>query len=39
MVKAEPEFVFCLKGDEVIRQIGLNKEGLLEKAKTMLAIS
>lgn len=30
-VKAEPEFVFCLFGDEVIRQIGLNPQGLNEK--------
>ena len=27
-VKAEPEFVFCLHGDEVLRQIGVNYEGL-----------
>ena len=27
-VKAEPEFVFCLWGDDVIRQLGANYEGL-----------
>lgn len=27
-VKSEPEFVFCLSGDEVIRQRGLNLAGL-----------
>jgi thiol-disulfide isomerase/thioredoxin len=36
LVKAEPEFVFCLNGDEIIRQTGPNKEGLMEKCKTML---
>lgn len=34
-VKAEPEFVFCLYGDEVLRQIGPNEEGLTEKVKKM----
>lgn len=27
-VRTEPEFVFCLYGDEVLRQIGPNEEGL-----------
>jgi thiol-disulfide isomerase/thioredoxin len=36
LVKAEPEFVFCLNGDEIIRQTGPNKEGLVEKCRVML---
>jgi thiol-disulfide isomerase/thioredoxin len=36
LVKAEPEFVFCLNGDELIRQTGPNKEGLVEKCRAML---
>lgn len=27
-VRSEPEFVFCLYGDEVLRQIGPNEQGL-----------
>ena len=30
-VKAEPEFVFCLYGDQIIRQIGPNYDGLVDK--------
>lgn len=37
-VRAEPEFVFCLNGDEIIRQTGPNKEKLLEKCEMMLEI-
>ena len=37
-VRAEPEFVFCLNGDEVIRQTGPNKEKLLEKCEMMREI-
>jgi hypothetical protein len=33
---AEPEFVFCLNGDEIIRQTGPNKEGLIEKCKSVM---
>lgn len=36
LVKAEPEFVFCLNGDELVRQTGPNKEGLVEKCRAML---
>lgn len=35
-VRAEPEFIFCLYGDEVIRQIGVNKDKLIEKCELML---
>ena len=28
-VRAEPEFIFCLHGDELVRQTGPNKEKLL----------
>jgi thioredoxin-like negative regulator of GroEL len=28
-VRAEPEFIFCLNGDEIVRQTGPNKEGLI----------
>ena len=35
-MKAEPEFVFCLYGDEVIRQIGPNYEGLVDKYNKMV---
>lgn len=35
-VKAEPEFVFCLYGDEVVRQIGPNYEGLVDKFNKMV---
>jgi hypothetical protein len=28
-VTAEPEFVFCLYGDDFIRQIGVNYNGLV----------
>ena len=31
-MKAEPEFVFCFYGDEALRQIGPNYEGLVDKA-------
>lgn len=34
-VKAEPEFVFCLYGDEAVRQIGLNYNGLEDKIQKM----
>jgi thiol-disulfide isomerase/thioredoxin len=37
-VKAEPEFVYCLYGDEVIRQIGPNYEGLVDKYNKMVAL-
>lgn len=37
-VKAEPEFVFCLYGDEVIRQIGPNYDGLVDKFNKMVAL-
>lgn len=30
-VRAEPEFVFCLYGDEIVRQIGVNMDGLEDK--------
>lgn len=38
-VRAEPEFVFCFYGDEVIRQIGPNKDGLKEKTTKMEQLS
>lgn len=34
-VRAEPEFVFCLYGDEVLRQIGPNYENLQKKIDMM----
>lgn len=37
-VKSEPEFVFCLYGDEVIRQIGINEAGLKEKLDKMVKL-
>jgi len=37
-VKAEPEFVFCLYGDEVIRQIGPNFDGLVDKFNKMVKL-
>ena len=30
-VRSEPEFVFCVDGDEVVRQVGPNYEGLIDK--------
>lgn len=39
LVKAEPEFVFCLNGDEIVRQTGPNKEGLMDKTRAMLQMS
>lgn len=30
-MRAEPEFVFCFYGDEALRQIGPNYEGLVDK--------
>ncbi len=38
-VKAEPEFVFCLHGDEVIRQTGPNYEGLNNKLNKMTQLA
>lgn len=38
-VKAEPEFVFCLHGDEVIRQTGPNFEGLNNKLSKMTELA
>ena len=37
-VKAEPEFVFCLYGDEVVRQIGPNFDGLKDKLNKMVTL-
>lgn len=37
-VRAEPEFVFCLNGDEVIRQIGPNYDGLVDKYNRLVAL-
>lgn len=37
-VRSEPEFVFCLNGDEVVRQIGPNYEGLIEKYQKILQL-
>ncbi len=37
-VRTEPEFVFCLYGDEVIRQIGPNYEGLNQKLDKMVKL-
>ena len=37
-VRAEPQFIFCFYGDQVIRQTGSNKEKLLEKAEMMMEI-
>lgn len=36
LVKAEPEFIFCRQGDEVVRQVGISKEGLFDKTNRML---
>lgn len=38
-VRAQPEFVLCLNGDEILRQTGPNKDGLLQKCKKMVEIS
>lgn len=37
-VRTEPEFVFCLYGDEVLRQIGPNYAGLTEKLNKMVTL-
>ena len=37
-VRSEPEFVFCLYGDEVLRQIGPNQSGLTEKLDKMVKL-
>ena len=37
-VRTEPEFVFCLYGDEVLRQIGPNEKGLNEKLEKMVKL-
>jgi hypothetical protein len=37
-VRTEPEFVFCLYGDEVLRQIGPNENGLTEKLNKMVKL-
>ena len=37
-VRSEPEFVFCLNGDEVVRQIGPNFEGLIDKYMKILQL-
>ena len=37
-VRTEPEFVFCLYGDEVLRQIGPNLAGLQEKVEKMVKL-
>jgi hypothetical protein len=37
-VKNEPEFVFCLYGDEVLRQIGPNQDGLTQKLDKMVKL-
>ncbi len=37
-VKNEPEFVFCLYGDEVLRQIGPSQEGLSNKLDKMVKL-
>lgn len=37
-VKAEPEFVFCLYGDEIVRQIGPNYDGLIDKYNKMVTL-
>lgn len=37
-IRSEPEFVFCLYGDEVLRQIGPNAKGLNEKLAKMVKL-
>lgn len=37
-VRTEPEFVFCLYGDEVLRQIGPNEKGLQDKVDKMVKL-
>lgn len=37
-VKSEPEFVFCLYGDEILRQIGPNQDGLDQKLDKMVKL-
>ena len=37
-IRTEPEFVFCLYGDEVIRQIGPNYAGLKQKLDKMVKL-
>lgn len=36
--RTEPEFIFCLFGDEVLRQIGPNEEGLETKLSKMVKL-
>ena len=38
-VRNEPEFIFCMYGDEVLRQIGPNFRGLEEKLDKMIRLA
>lgn len=37
-VTSEPQFVFCYNGDEIVRQIGPNYDGLIEKYQKILQV-